>query len=112
MLVSRGGFFGSQRSFYRVLARNATYTPIGRRLVLARQTQLGGIIPYQTAAGLTKFETIPLPERFFGGGGVSMRGVGDNQAGPRDIGTANEQPGVGYGHCYRVSNRRQWPLFQ
>ncbi len=88
-----GSFFGSQRSFYRVLARNATYTQIGRRFVLARQTQLGGIVPFRSTAGLTKYEYIPLPERFFGGGGVSMRGVGDNQAGPRDIGTPNEQPG-------------------
>ena len=88
-----GNFFGSQRSFYRVLARNATYTPIGHNLVLARQTQVGGIIPFNIAAGSTQFESIPLPERFFGGGGVSMRGFGDNQAGPRDIGTATQTPG-------------------
>ncbi len=88
-----GNFFGSQRNFYRVLARNATYTPIGRSLVLARQTQVGAIIPFNQAAGITQFEAIPLPERFFGGGGVSMRGFGDNQAGPRDIGTATQSPG-------------------
>ncbi|MBV9034878.1 MAG: BamA/TamA family outer membrane protein [Acidobacteriaceae bacterium] len=87
-----GDFFGSQRSFYRVLARNATYTPIGRNIVLARQTQVGGIIPFNKAAGLTSFEAIPLPERFFGGGSVSMRGFGNNQAGPRDIGTTTEEP--------------------
>jgi len=28
--------------------------------------------------------TIPLPERFFAGGGTSIRGFGLNQAGPRD----------------------------
>ncbi len=88
-----GSFFGSQRSFYRALARNATYTPMGHGMVLARQTQVGGIIPFNTAAGLTRFEAIPLPERFFGGGSVSMRGFGDNQAGPRDIGTATQSPG-------------------
>ncbi len=82
-----GNFFGSQRNFYRVLARNATYTSIGRNLVFARQTQFGAIMPFNIAPGLTSFESIPLPERFFGGGGVSMRGFGDNQAGPRDIGT-------------------------
>ena len=88
-----GNFFGSQRNFYRVLARNATYTPLGHDIVLARQTQVGAIIPFNTAAGLTPFDAIPLPERFFGGGSVSMRGFGDNQAGPRDIGTANQAPG-------------------
>jgi len=89
-----GSFFGSQRNFFRVLARNATYTPIGRNFVFARQTQIGIIDPFNISSGLTKYESIPLPERFFGGGGVSMRGFGDNQAGPRDIGTATEQPGT------------------
>ena len=86
-------FFGSQRNFYRILARNATYTPIGRNLVFARQTQLGAIIPFNVAPGLTSLESIPLPERFFGGGGVSMRGFGYNQAGPRDTGSPSS-PGA------------------
>jgi outer membrane protein assembly complex protein YaeT len=86
-------FFGSQRNFLRVLARNATYTPIGRNLVFARQTQIGAIVSFNVPAGTTRFDAIPLPERFFGGGGVSMRGFGDNQAGPRDIGTVTEAPG-------------------
>jgi outer membrane protein insertion porin family len=88
-----GPFFGSQRSFVRVLARNATYTPIAGKFTFARQTQLGMIKPFNVPAGSFDFEAIPLPERFFGGGGVSMRGFGDNQAGPRDIGTANQLPG-------------------
>lgn len=87
-------YFGSQRSFLRVLARNATYTPIGHSMVLARQTQIGDILPFNIPAGLTSFDAVPLPERFFGGGSVSMRGFGDNQAGPRDIGTPNELPGA------------------
>ena len=79
-------YFGSQRDFVRVLARNATYTQLTRNLVLARQTQIGLIKPYNLTSGLTNADAIPLPERFFGGGSVSMRGFGDNQAGPRDIG--------------------------
>lgn len=81
-----GSFFGSQRNFVRVLARNATYTPIGRNLVFARQTQVGAIIPFNLTPNLTPADAVPLPERFFGGGGVSMRGFGYNEAGPRDIG--------------------------
>ena len=87
-----GKFFGSQREFTRVLARNSTYTPIGRNLVLARQTQIGAILPFNLPVGISGYEAIPLPERFFGGGGVSMRGFGDNQAGPRDIGTPTGLP--------------------
>ncbi len=85
-----GTFFGSQRSFGRILARNATYKPLGPHFTFARQTQFGVIVPFNVASGVTSFDAIPLPERFFGGGSVSMRGFGDNQAGPRDIGTASE----------------------
>ena len=35
--------FGSQRNFVRFLARNATYHPIGRKIVLARSTEIGAI---------------------------------------------------------------------
>ncbi|MGH9654927.1 MAG: POTRA domain-containing protein [Bryobacteraceae bacterium] len=87
-------YFGSQRNFLRVLARNATYTSLGHNMVLARQTQIGEILPFHIPAGLNRFDAVPLPERFFGGGSVSMRGFGDNQAGPRDIGTPNEIPGM------------------
>ncbi len=89
-----GNFFGSQRNFYRLLARNATYTSLGRNLVFARQTQIGAIIPFSIPTTLNAFNVIPLPDRFFGGGGVSMRGFGDNQAGPRDIGNPSELPGA------------------
>jgi outer membrane protein assembly factor BamA len=58
--------------------------------VFARQTQFGVIFPFNVAAGTNQIDEIPFPERFFGGGGTSMRGFGDNQAGPRDIGTATE----------------------
>ena len=51
-----GKFFGSQRSFARVLARNATYTPMGRNLVFARQTQFGVIMPFNVAAGTITVE--------------------------------------------------------
>lgn len=81
-----GGFFGSQRSFSRVLLRNATYYSLTKKLVLARQTQFGVITPFATVAGLTEQESVPLPERFFGGGADSLRAFPFNQAGPRDTG--------------------------
>jgi outer membrane protein assembly factor BamA len=87
------GYLGSQRDFTRVLASNSTYTQFGRNLVLARQTQFGVIMPFNLPPNMNSFDAIPLAERFFGGGSVSNRGFGDNQAGPRDIGTATELPG-------------------
>ena len=79
--------FGSQRSFVKVLARQATYTPIRKGWVLARQLTFGSILPWKVAAGFTGPTYIPLPERFFGGGADSSRAFPYNGAGPRDIGT-------------------------
>jgi outer membrane translocation and assembly module TamA len=81
-----GRFFGSQRSFGRVLVRNATYYRLTRNIVLARQTQFGVIRPFSAPPGVSAQESVPLPERFFGGGADSLRAFPYNQAGPRDTG--------------------------
>jgi len=80
--------FGSQVNFVRGLARNATYHRIGKKLVLARQLTFGDIIPYNYGSQFTSAsEAVPFPERFFGGGGASLRAFPENQAGPRDLTT-------------------------
>jgi outer membrane protein insertion porin family len=71
---------GSRVNFLRVYLQNSTYHPIGRHLVFARSTRFGVQTPY----GRTVSSEIPLPERFFAGGGTSLRGFALNQAGPRD----------------------------
>jgi len=81
-----GTFFGSQRSFGRVLLRNATYYRLTKTIVLARQTQFGIIVPFAAPAGISSQESVPLPERFFGGGPDTLRAFPFNQAGPRDTG--------------------------
>jgi outer membrane protein assembly complex protein YaeT len=73
----------SSASFVRSTMQNSTYTRIGPRLVFARSTRLGIEEPY---GGSTPID-IPLPERFFAGGGTTLRGFGFNQAGPRDPAT-------------------------
>jgi outer membrane protein insertion porin family len=88
--------FGSQRGFGRVLIRNATYYSLTKTIVLARQTQFGVIAPFSPPAGLTDQESIPLPERFFGGGADSLRAFPYNQAGPRDIGAPTTAGGPSY----------------
>src|ERR1019366_1907254 len=79
------GAFGSQRNFVRFLVRNATYHPIGKKLVLARSTEVGDIHAFHYAGN--PLDAIPLAERFFVGGGSSHRGFPENQAGPRDATT-------------------------
>ena len=88
-------YFGSQADFSRVSVQNSTYHPFGkqqkRQLVFARSTRVGVENPFgdtiitqpgQLTPGSPTL--IPLPERFFMGGGNSHRGFGLNQAGPRD----------------------------
>ena len=76
--------FGSRQSFGKVLLHNSYYHPLHGDLVLASNTEFGWIAPFKVPAGEDPSEYIPLPERFFGGGGTSERGFPDNQAGPRD----------------------------
>ena len=90
-------YFGSQADFSRVLVQYATYYPFGkqskstRQFVFARSTRVGLENPFsntiivQPGEGVPpELALIPLPERFFMGGGNSHRGFGLNQAGPRD----------------------------
>jgi outer membrane protein insertion porin family len=94
--------FGSSASFLRFFFQNSTYYPIKRRFSFARSTRFGFLVPYRDTISLsfpapTAGEClpgtvptgptptiIPLPERFFAGGGTSLRGFALNQAGPRD----------------------------
>jgi outer membrane protein assembly complex protein YaeT len=75
---------GSQTNFVRILARNATYHRLGSKLVLARETQIGLQPAWDIPANSEPGDPIPLAERFFAGGGNTMRGFPENQAGPRD----------------------------
>jgi outer membrane protein assembly complex protein YaeT len=83
-------YFGSQRSFLRTLGRNATYHPIRKNVIFARETSVGLIFPFNVPAGIPEEDAIPLPERFYGGGSATHRGFPENQAGPRDTG---QRPG-------------------
>ncbi len=74
---------GSSASFARLFMQNSTFHPVGRNLVFARSTRFGVQEPFSD----TSTTEIPLPERFFAGGGNSLRGFGLNQAGPRDAST-------------------------
>ncbi len=74
---------GSTANFLRIYMQNSTFTPLGHKLTFARSTRFGMETPY----GSSLSTDIPLPERFFAGGGNSLRGFGLNQAGPRDTTT-------------------------
>lgn len=90
-------YFGSEADFSRMLIKNSSYHTFfrnrstGRGFVLARSTSIGVENPFGKTVLLDPSQTpsagttlVPLPERFFSGGGNSHRGFGLNQAGPRD----------------------------
>ncbi len=77
--------FGSQTDFLRILGRNASYHRIGPKLVFARETQVGVQKAWSVPATADPNDPIPLPERFYGGGGNTQRGFPENQAGTRDL---------------------------
>jgi len=92
------GFFGSEANFSRLLLQNSTYHRIKKRFVFARSLRIGLENPFGNTRNLPPGQAcvdpaakscpgtavIPLPERFYSGGGNSHRGFGLNQAGPRD----------------------------
>jgi outer membrane protein insertion porin family len=88
-------YIGSSASFLRFYFQNSTYHPIKRRFSFARSIRFGALTPYRDTVSLTfpppttlpLPTVIPLPERFFAGGGTSLRGFALNQAGPRDAET-------------------------
>lgn len=85
-------YLGSSASFLRFFYQNSTYHPIKRRFSFARSIRIGVLAPYRDTVSLSfpapttppLPTVIPLPERFFAGGGTSLRGFALNQAGPRD----------------------------
>jgi outer membrane protein insertion porin family len=92
---------GSVASFVRATYQNSTYTHLGSRFVFARSTRVGIEKPFAGSTGslapllATSSSDIPLPERFFAGGGTTLRGFGLNQAGPRDPVTGFPVGGLG-----------------
>jgi len=94
------GYFASEADFGRLLVQNSTYQAFGKnrspdkQYVFARSTRIGIENPFRNTLVVEpgtvvpdNVSLIPLPERFFSGGGNSHRGFGLNQAGPRDPAT-------------------------
>jgi outer membrane protein assembly factor BamA len=56
-------------------------------MVFARETSFGVEPGFSIGSNADPTDPIPLPERFYGGGGNSLRAFPENQAGPRDLKT-------------------------
>ncbi len=87
-----GRFFGAEAEFNRIDTSNSSYYSFDKgRFVVARNTRYGQI----RAFGNGSSELIPLPERLYAGGPVSLRGFSQNAAGPRDPETGFQIGGAG-----------------
>ena len=95
---------GSVASFVRATYQNSTYTHLGSRLVFARSTRIGIEEPSAGSTGslepllATNSSDIPLPERFFAGGGTTLRGFGSDPG--RSPRSGDRFPGGGARHAH------------
>ena len=83
---------GADADFNRIDVSNASYYSFDKdRFVLARNTRYGQV----RAFGAPANQLIPLPERLYAGGALSLRAFGQNAAGPRDPETGYPVGGAG-----------------
>ena len=67
--------FGSSADFTRLFTQNAYYQPLPWGLVFANSVRIGLAAPFSNSR-------VPTSERFFAGGGTTLRGFPINEAGP------------------------------
>ncbi|NOQ23522.1 MAG: BamA/TamA family outer membrane protein [Candidatus Aegiribacteria sp.] len=72
-----GGFLGGN-DYYRISTEGRLYFPLSNDFILAGRLRLGGSFPYGDDA------TVPPDDRFFLGGGTTVRGYPFNSLGPKD----------------------------
>ena len=84
--------FGAQAEFNRIDTSNSSYYSFDKnRFVIARNTRYGQIHSFGNGSSAL----VPLPERLYAGGPVSLRGFSQNAAGPRDPETGFQIGGTG-----------------
>ena len=93
VFATDNSFLNSEANYAHFDWSNSTYYPLGRakNYILARNTRFG----MERVFGEAQYESIPLPERLYGGGPESLRGFPLNSAGPRDSETGFPIGGAG-----------------
>lgn len=83
-----GGILGGDNNFYSMLLSLQKYLKSGRNAVFAVRTRIG----YADAFGPSSDTGVPIENRFFTGGGNSVRGYRENSLGPRGLFRDVNQP--------------------
>ncbi|MGA1842140.1 MAG: outer membrane protein assembly factor BamA, partial [bacterium] len=73
-----GRWIGGDQDFYKIKAEYRTFFPLNSRLVMALSIRGGYIGIYG------KTSKVPIQERFFAGGGNTVRGFKEDSIGPKD----------------------------
>ncbi len=95
------GYNGDLRNFIILEALGSAYLPLDRQkeFVLAGRMRLGSIVGEER-------DQIPLPKRFFAGGGGSIRGYSYKRAGPVNI---NDEP-IGGASVVEINAEARWRI--
>jgi outer membrane protein insertion porin family len=87
-LEGAGGILGGDNDFYTVSTTYQRYHSIGKGVVFAWRARVG----YADAFGGSADTGVPIENRYFAGGGNSVRGYDDNSLGPRAVLDGGEDP--------------------
>lgn len=106
-----GGILGGDNDFYSILVSLQKYLSLGSRSVAAFRVRMG----YADAFGKSADAGLPIENRFFTGGGNSVRGYSENSLGPRGVLEGSAQAltseGVVGGRVLLISNAElRFPL--
>jgi outer membrane protein insertion porin family len=88
-----GGFLGGDNDFYTLSTTLQKYYSISPGVVLAARVRVG----YADAFGDSKDTGVPIENRYFAGGGNSVRGYEENSLGPREVDSGGTQEVVPVG---------------
>lgn len=83
-----GGILGGDNHFYTISASWQRYYRLSSRTVLAWRVRTG----YADAFGDSRETGVPIENRFFAGGGNSVRGYEENSLGPRAVTDVDPEP--------------------
>jgi outer membrane protein insertion porin family len=87
-LQGAGGILGGDNDFYGMSASYQRYHRITQRSVFAWRVRIG----YVDAFGDSRDTGVPIENRFFAGGGNSVRGYEENSLGPRAVLDPEDDP--------------------
>ncbi len=85
-----GGFLGGTASFLRFSTNYISFIPLGWRFTWAHRVRCGYIHPVGEGLGAdsaSPLDRVPYEDRFFAGGGTTVRGYAQNSLGPDELST-------------------------